>query len=1101
MKNTMKNTTNHAGIRYLRIIRISVFFLLVAMNVFAQVTVKAKNMPIRQILTLIEKSTEYKFFYNDDFTALDKVASLNVNNVSIDKALTFLFTTSGISWEKKDKNQIVLVPEKTSNQDAPLPDGQTHKVYGVVTDATTGETLLGVSVFVEGTKIGVISDLNGRFSIEAPGSSPVLVFSYIGYVTKKAINTKQNNLKIALEQSVEGLDEVIVVGYGTQKKINLTGAVASVNSNALESRPITQASQALAGLMSGVSVSQGSGRPGNDGSAISIRGMGSFGMGNNPLVLIDGIASSLNDVDPNNIKSISVLKDPASAAIYGSRAANGVILVETKRGEKGKMQVSYDNYVGWQKVTELPQFVDSYEYATLKGGYTADQIAKYKDGSDPVNYPNVPHLKNLLNTGSGFQTNHNLSLMGGDVKNSYLLSLGYLQQDGVVAKNDYEKYNFLMNYDSQIKKNLNLKFNLSGNTSTTDEPRSSGGDMMAIIGMSVREPNTYSGKNADGTYGHQDAYSPEAWLDSKSFARRNNHLFSGVLELSWELLKGLTLSGKAGYKYYNYSDRDYTSLVTFDPTTTIGPNKLTQYSGDNALITLQSLLRYEKRIGDHNLSGLVGFSQESSKDNWTWASRDNFINDELYELNAGAQGNMQNAGSSSEWSLRSYFGRINYDFKSKYLLEVNARYDGSSRFLSKNTWGFFPSVSGGWRVSEEAFLKDNISWIDNLKLRASWGRLGNQQMDSYYPYQNVLSLGQNYSLGGILASGVAMTNQANTNVHWETTEGIDIGMDLSVLKNHLSLTFDYFDKSTSDILYSISVPSVLGLTSSPINAGAVNNKGFEVMLNYQAVIGKLHIGVSPNFSVVDNKITKLANGLQNDIGKGLFVGHSLGSIYGFVADGLFKDAADVASYATQPYSAEPGLIRYKDISGPDGVPDGKVDATYDKKVIGSTLPKYTFGATLNAEFHGIDLSVLLQGLGGYDKQMGSYQAFALYNGGNIQRWQADNAWTEANPNVNAVYPKIQSLNMGSGTIMTSTYWNRDATFLRLKNVQIGYSFPESFVQKLSITKLRIFFSGQNLFSANHFYTGWDPEMSQNTGDNPAFYPITSVYSFGLSVKL
>ena len=681
----MNYKINFAKIQHLRFIWMAVFALGIAIGTSAQVTVKAKNVPIRQILKTIEKNTEFKFFYNDNFAALDKVASLNVNNVSIDNALTTLFTSSGISWEKKDNNQIVLVPEKTTEDQTQPTFGQTHKITGTVNDESTGETLLGVSVFVEGTKIGVVTDLNGKFSINVPSSSSALVFSYIGYISKKTSVGKQTSIKVTLEQDSKKLDEVVVVGYGTQKKLNLTGAVASVSSAALESRPITQTSQALAGLVSGVSVSQGSGRPGNDGAEIRIRGVGTFsGAGKDPLVLIDGLAASINDIDPNNIKSISVLKDAASASIYGNRAANGVILIETKRGEKGKLQVSYNNYVGWQKVTALPEFLDSWEYATMKNvanpnSYTTEQIAKYKDGSDPDNYPNVPHLKNLLNTGSGFQTSHNLNFMGGDEKNSYLFTLGYLNQNGLLAKNEFSRYNFGLNFDSKIKENLKLKVDLNGYSQNTNEPRSTG-DMTNMIGYAVREAPIYAGKKSDGTYGYQDDYAPEAWMSSESFTNRKAKNFLGGMELSWEPIKGLTLSGKAGYKYYNWTDQWFQSTFVFDKSKTISPNKLSVSSGDNSLLTLQSLLRYTKSIDKHNFTLLAGYSQESYKEDATSAFRDNFPNNLLYELNAGAGSNMQNSGSGSEWALRSYFGRLNYDFNGKYLFEANARYDGTSRF-------------------------------------------------------------------------------------------------------------------------------------------------------------------------------------------------------------------------------------------------------------------------------------------------------------------------------------------------------------------------------------------------------------------------------------
>jgi len=1095
-----------------KIMRLSVFFLLLFVaQTFATVTYsqqtrltfKMQDAKVIDVLSKIEDESEFFFLFNQKLVDVDRQVTVDAKNESIDKILSGIFENTNVTALVKDR-QIILT---TANLEMVVSEQQ-KSVSGKVTDSS-GASLPGVAVIVKGTTSGSITDSNGSYSISNVPMDATLQFSFVGMKMQEIAVGGKTTINVKLEEETFGIEEVVAVGYGTQKKVNLTGSLSSVSEKELESRPITQTSQALAGLVTGVSVSQGSGRPGSDGAEIRIRGMGTFfkldgQYQNDPLVLIDGLAGNLNDVEPNNIQSISVLKDAASAAIYGTRAANGVILIETKRGQKGKLQISYNNYIGWQKVTELPEFLESWEYATYKNvaapnSYPADEIAKYKDGSDPDNFPNVPHLKNLLNSGSGFQTNHNVSFMGGDDKNSYLLSLGYLSQDGLVAENTYARYNFGLNFDSQIKENLNLKVNLNGYSQNTDEPRASYGDVGSIIGFAVREAPIYAGRKSDGTYGRQDDFSPEAWLASESFTNNKGKNFLGGIELSWEIIKGLTLSGKAGYKYYTYTNQSYNSTFVFDASKTVGPSSLSVRSGDNSLVTLQSLLRYTKTIDKHNITALAGFSQESYRDDWINASRDKFPNNSLYELNAGASGNMQNGGFGSEWGLRSYFGRINYDFNGKYLFEANARYDGTSRFPSSGRWGLFPSLSAGWRVSEESFIKDNISWINNLKLRASWGKLGNQNIGTY-PYQNVLSLGQNYTFGGALTSGIALTKLANADITWEKTQVIDIGLDLSVLKDQLSITFDYFDKTTSDILYPKSVSKVLGLETSEYNAGEVKNTGFEIFLNYHTSIGKLNIGVSPNFSYVKNKVTKLADGEPQDIGKGLFVGQPIGAIYGFVADGIFKDAADVASYATQPIAGEPGVIRFKDISGPDGVPDGKVDETNDRKVIGSTTPKYYYGATITADYKGFDFSMLWQGLGGFEKQMGSYMAFAFYNSGQIQRWQADGAWTEANPDVNAIYPKLTNLNMGSENVQSSTFMNRNASFLRLKNLQVGYTIPKSVIQKIKLSNLRIFYSGQNLLSFNHFYTGWDPEMYQATGDSPNFYPITAVHTFGINVK-
>lgn len=990
------------------------------------------------------------------------------------------------------------------------PEADTTRLITGQIAAADGKPIANASIIVKGTSRGTMSLEDGSFKISISSENATLLVSAVGYMNKEvAVTPASTSYAVSLEATNNKLNEVVVVGYGTQKKVNLTGSVSMVSAKDIENRPITQASQALAGLTTGVTVSQASGQPGNNGAGITIRGIGSYGAGGGPLVLVDGLATSINDVDPNNIASISILKDAASASIYGSRAANGVILIETKRGKAGKLQVNYNGYAGWQKATNLPNFVPSWEYATLRNEgnanmgaspvYTDEEIQKFKDQSDPDNYPNVPHFNNLLTSGSGFQTSHNLSFMGGNDKNRYLFSATYLSQDGIVAENGYKRYNFMLNDDGKLTDNLTLKVSLNGYTADQQSPRQYDGGMNSMINFAVREGPVYAGLKSDGTYGYQDNYSPEAWLASNSFYKGTNKYFLGGADLSWQPFKGFTLSGKVGYNFWSYYNKDYASDFQFDANKYVGPNNLSVTSGQGTQLTLQSLATYNKTIGEHAFAILAGVSEEKYNDWYLTGYRKDFPTALIYEVNAGSATGMSNGGSASEWAMRSYFGRLNYAFKDKYLFEANLRADGTSRFPSAGRWGYFPSFSAGWRISQESFIQDNFTWINELKLRASWGKLGNQNVGTY-PYQNLVSLGQNYPFGGVLASGAATTRLSNADITWETTTTTDIGLDMNVLKGKLGLVLDVFNKNTTGVLYTVATSSVLGMSTSPVNVGSVKNTGFEAALNYRESIGKFNFSISPNFSYIKNRITSLANGLKQDIGSGLFVGQPLGIIYGYVADGLFVDENDIAKYPTQPYAAEPGFVRYKDISGPDGVPDGIVDATYDRKVIGNTVPKYTYGLTLTADYKGFDLYVLAQGLGGYEKQIGSYEAYAFYNGGQIQQWQVDNRWTADNPNPNAQYPKLTSLNMGSGTIMSSTYWNRDASFIRLKNLQVGYTLPTSLIQKAKLSRVRIYFSGQNLFSFNHFYKGWDPEMGMSTGDGSQFYPLTTVYTFGINAN-
>jgi TonB-linked SusC/RagA family outer membrane protein len=1115
-----------------------------AMARLQQVTLSSSRTEYRtvyQILKELETKHSIFFMFHNEKIKTMQVRFQPLPDESVQKTLDRILKANGLGYKqhgkifaifpanesgksiRQFKQKVTAIPagdlDQTGNSPAnQLPATLTTAISQNQADITitgvvkneTGEGLPGVSVVIKNTTRGTTTDADGKYSLTvSEGSATTLVYSFVGYLSQEAAVGNRRSVDIQLVPDQKSLEEVVVVGYGTQKKVNLTGSVSTISTKEIENRPITQTSQALAGLVTGVVASQGIGQPGNDGAGITIRGIGSYGAGGGPLILVDGLATSINDVDPNNIKSISVLKDAASASIYGSRAANGVVLIETKRGQSGKLQVTYNNYVGWQKPTALPDFVDSREYAQLRNeansnaglapSYTSAEIEKFGNQSDPDKYPNVPHFRNLMNSGNGFQTSHSLNFSGGSERNRYLFSTSYLSQNGIIAKNGYSRYNFLLNNDSQLSDKITLKVSLQGYVSENHSPRQYDGGMNSMINFAVREGPIYAGRKSDGTYGYQDNYSPEAWLSSSSFYKGTNKYFLGSGEMSWTILPGLVLSGKAGYNLWSYYNKDYASDFTFSPNKYVGPNNLSVSSGQGSLLTLQSLLSYTKSIGKHSVSLLAGASQEEYNDSYISGYRKDFPTSVLYELNAGSATGMSASGSSSSWGIRSVLGRVNYSFNERYLLEANIRADGTSRFPAMGRWGYFPSFSAGWRISEEDFLRQ-VDWLDNLKLRASWGILGNQNIGTY-PYQNLVSPGQNYTFGGTLATGAATTRLSNADITWEQTAITDIGLDMTLWKGKLDLVLDVFNKKTSGVLYNIATSSVLGLGTSAVNIGSVSNTGFEAMVTYRAKTGGVNWSISPNFSYIKNRVTELANGLQQNIGSGLFVGQPIGVIYGYTADGLFTSTDEIKQYPSQPYSAEPGFVRFKDISGPNGVPDGKVDATYDRQVIGNTVPKFTFGTTLSATFKGFDFLALIQGLAGYQKQIGSYSAFAFYNGGQIQRWQADNRWTTSNPDPNAQYPKLTSLQQGSGTIQTSTYWNRDASFARLKNLQIGYTLPTSILQKAKINRLRVYFSGQNLFSLNKFYQGWDPEMTNNTGDGSQFYPITKVYTLGLNLTL
>lgn len=710
-------------------------------------------------------------------------------------------------------------------------------VRGTVTDSS-GEPLIGVSILVKGTANGVISDLDGGFSISA-AADDVLQFSYVGYINQEIQVGNKKILNVIMEEDTKQLDEVVVVGYGTQKKVNLTGAVSSITSDDLINKPVMSTAQAIAGLAPGLSVVANSGRPGA-GASVKIRGTGTFsGAGTDPLVLIDGLSGSIDDVDPNDIQSISFLKDAASASIYGNRAANGVILIETKKGQEGKTQISYNATFGWQTPTELPEFLDSWEYAEyynmamrnmgLAEAYSAEQIQKFRDGSDPDNYPNVNHLKWLLDTGSGFQHQHNVSVRGGNERTNYSLSLGYRKQDGLTAKTSNERMTATFSLQTQLTNRLLLNININAYNNNYDAPYGQQ-NIDQMIGYSVREPNTIPGQKSDGSFGYQDNYSPEAWLAGESFIHYINRNVSASGQLKWNTpIEGLSISGKAGVSYWTKHDKEYMAETYFDDTKTVGPSSLSVHSTNKTYTTFEALVNYDKVFNEvHGLKVLAGTSVEQSADRWLDGSRNTFPNNFLYELGAGDASTATNGSGFDEYALVSFFGRVNYSFKDRYLLEGNLRYDGSSRFAKDNRWGLFPSVSAGWRISEEDFWKNSkaADVFDNLKLRLSYGVLGNQNIGTY-PYQQVYDLGHNYPLGNpaTLTPGTYVSSYKNQDITWEKTAITNVGVDFGMFNGAINGSLEYFYKYTSDILASMEVTGIMGSGVGESNVGAVSNKG------------------------------------------------------------------------------------------------------------------------------------------------------------------------------------------------------------------------------------------------------------------------------------
>lgn len=821
-----------------------------------KVTVVADNMSTGKVISEIEKQTDYLFVYNVNEVNLKRNVKVNAQNKSVAEVLNKVFEGTDIYYAMEGKN-IMLMSKAKDGEVAQ----QANKVTGIVKD-TNGEPIIGANVTVKGQSIGTITDIDGRFVLDAPKNA-VLQITYIGFTSQDVKIGNKKEIVVTLAEDTETLDEVVVVGYGTQKKVNLTGAVGNVSMKDIGDRPITNASNALQGTVSGVYALQKSGQPGADGAVINIRGVGTLN-NSDPLVLIDGFPGSMSDVDASDINSISVLKDAASASIYGNRAANGVVLITTKKGALGKVKLSYNGYFGIQEATSLPSVLNSYDYATLyneacrnsgqQEKYLPEQIQKFRDGTDPM-YPSIDYFDVYYDKAS--MQNHRLNLTGGSDNFQYAIMLGYLDQEGILVGTNYRKTDFRTNIDSYLwKKRLRVTTRLSGNYGVKKEPR----DIWNAKWYATNAP-VWPLKNEEGVWmsvnGERNYYGE---IMEGSTSRTERYMFNGQLEGELKIWDGLSAQLTYGYNVESSNVNEFHANVTLantDGSTKSLMSDLNETNHLNYQTLLTTLLKYDKKFGKHSVSAMVGYSEEYFKWKWNSGFRSGFVNNNQPILNLGDASTMSNNADAYDLGLRSYFARINYSFNDRYLFEANIRRDGSSRFAKGNQWGTFPSFSVGWLISEENFMK-NLDWLDMFKIRASWGKLGNQNINSYYVGSEILSSGQNYSLGGALQPGVAVNSLINKETTWETTSQIDVGFDLA-LNNGISLTFDYFDKRTNDILMQTPIPLTMGNLGAPyVNAGKVSNKGIEAMVSYRKRFDNgLQIQTSLNLSHIVNKITDL----------------------------------------------------------------------------------------------------------------------------------------------------------------------------------------------------------------------------------------------------
>ena len=992
---------------------------------------------------------------------------------------------------------------------------QKQSITGMVTDAN-GDPIIGASVQAGGAALAV-TGADGRFSVSvAPGTE--LQISYVGFATKAVmVRNGVSNYDVTLSDDSRALNEVVVVGYGTQKKANLSGSVAQLDGKTLGNRPIANISSGLQGLLPGVTVTGASGAPGLDGGLILVRGVGTLNSAS-PYILIDGVeAGTLNSLDPQDIASISVLKDASSAAIYGSKASNGVILVTTKRGQNGAPKVNYSGFFGIQNATALMERMNSadaayyYNKALERSGkaprFTEEAIQKFRDGSDPYNYPNTDWYKLAFKT--AWQNRHNVNVTGGNEFVKYLASAGYLKQSSILPNAGREQFNARANLDMVLSKRITAHLNLAyiqNNYRDASSAYAGGSSDQIIRQLNIIAP-WIAYKKEDGSYGTVSDGNPMAWLESGMTVNRNNRNFTGMIGIDYQVFKDLKLTLQGAYVDASQRYSYFQKFIQYNANKATDPNKLEIGHYDWHRTTFDAFLNYDKSVAKHNFKAMLGWHTERYKYLPDWMYRKNFPNNDLTDMNAGDASTQKNSGYTRELTMVSYFGRLNYDYAGRYLFEANFRSDASSRFAKEHRWGFFPSFSAAWRISEEPFMERSKSWLDDLKLRASWGQLGNQDALSgkqdgtsdYYPWMNTYKLDGSYPFGGQLMQGYYQGDYHLSTISWERSTTWGVGIDFTLFGG-LTGSIDYYNRKTTDIIMDVSAPAEFALGKYKDNIGALRNEGVEISLAYAKQLNKdWAINAGVNFAYNKNKILNLGEGTEY-IEKGnrrTALGQQYNSYYMYKATGKFFNSQEEADAFTAKYGNPfgrkfmAGDIIYEDTNG-----DGKLDSNDRVYTKHTDIPAITYNINLGATWKGFDLSMTWQGVGSVShifnrEVLGEFSGDASHPS---TMWK--DSWTESNHN--AKMPRVfETGNSPSDmTRAMSTFWLWNTAYLRLKTLQLGYSLPENVLKAIGVERVRIYYAGENLLTFHSLPFNIDPEITSERGSS---YPLLRSHAIGINI--
>jgi len=992
--------------------------------------------------------------------------------------------------------------------------------------AENGDAIPGVNIIVEGTSNGTTTDANGTYALAVNDDNAVLVFSFIGYTTERIAVQGRTTIDVNLLPDIRTLSEVVVVGYGTQKKTSLTSAVSTIAPEDVISRQAPNTISLLQGRTPGLQIVQNSANPGDENNQIRIRGQGTFSSaGSTPLILIDGVEGKLELLNPNMIDEISVLKDAASAAIYGSRAANGVILVTTKKGKEGRLNVEYSyNFSTQNPSVKIDRITDPVEYMTLVNKaidytnmnaawrYTDDELSMY--AADTI--PTADWTDFLIREAPIHK--HFLNLNGGKGGTTFNAGLGVLNETGLLIGTDFSRYDAQINFRSNLGGRVTFGNNISlakSKRHDTAFDRSVPSQLLSANGSEDQMLSAYAAPPLsmpvlpDGSGRFTGLVLPNKGGNKNPIAVAANGgkewvttylLFSPYVNV--KILEGLSAEVKGALRFEEEMGKSLLAVTDtyeyFAPHnrsgSTTSSNALYQRNTRENHYTLFGTLNYGKTFAtSHTVNALLGYQQESYRNDQLEGYRKDLPSNQLWEIDAGPPALQVNGGSAYEWAIQSIFGRVNYDFKGKYLFEASFRDDASSRFPEGNQWALFPSVSAGWRIAEESFMS-SIPWVDDLKLRVSWGRLGNQNIGNY-PYQSSLDA-VTYNFNGTLVQGITLRDMINANIRWETTEVTDLGLDFGLFNAKLFGSVDWYKKTTSDILRDLQLPEHVGLEEPVINDGVLENTGWEFILGYRNKIGDVGFSITGNLETYQNKLIKF--GAREISGVNLREeGLPYNQYYLLVNDGVYQTQQEIDDGPTPAYSGstapKPGTLKFKDISGPEGVPDGVIDLTYDRVPVDGVFPKFNYGASLNVNYKSFDLSVFVQGVHGRRTYVTGWGVAPFQQAAAPPVWWR-NAWT-AEGTSNSI-PHI-FMDGYAPNNPVSTFWLGNSAYLRIKNIQLGYTLPVNWANKVFMQSFRVYASADNLYTKTKFFQGLDPERTASGNARAAIYPQATMYSFGV----